>query len=763
LVFVGVALAIASFAPKGLSGAETDLLHVFEHGPHWLRTMIVTISQALAAYAPFIALVALLLLRRWRRAANLVGSFVVAALAVEALQSFVFDERAAQAGVRQLLEHRLTAPAGFPDAGYLAGIVALVVVEGPWLTKRWGRALQVTGTLVVLTRLASGNLLPRDVLVAVAVGYLVGCLGLLISGGPNLTPVDSKVRTALDRLGFDATTLVQVADGPTSIWNATTRDGRRLFVRIVSRDTRGALAPRRIYRQLRLRNVGEERPLASVEHLAEHAALASLKARADGVPTPELLGIGTIAPNVVMTVFEFRAGRSLAEVTDDELTPESLRATWHVVVALRVARIAHRRLRLERLEIEPDGGILLSGFGNAELGAGPELLANDAAELLVSSAARVGAEVAVDAMVEVLGIESATDVLPRLQPLALTQPTRREAKEGGLLKSVTERLRDRTGAAKVEPAELERLSPRTLVLIVLGALAVYLLAPQLAGASDIWSKVRHAELGWFVAALAASATTFVGAALAIEGSVATSLPFGANVGTQLAAAFAGFATPAQLGGMALNTRFMQRNGVDSPVAVAAVGLNAITAVLVHFALLVAFAIWSGSNGLGKIHLPGRTILIVLGVIALSAAVFGALPAGRRLIIDRGAPFLRQAASGLADVGRHPVKILELVGGAVAVTAGNLIALTFAVQAMGGGVSIATIGFVYLTAAVVSSAAPTPGGLGAVEATLVAGLHSTGMGSSGALGAVLLFRLATFWLPILPGLIAFRRLQHAELI
>jgi undecaprenyl-diphosphatase len=632
VVFVAVALAVASFAPKGLSGVETDLLHAFEHGPHWLRTLLVAICQLLAAYAPFIALVTLLVLRRWRRAANLVGSFVVAALVVEALQSFVFDERAAQAGVRQLLEHRLSAPAGFPDAGYLAGLVALVVVEGAWLPKRWRGVLRLTGTVVVLTRLVSGNLLPRDVLVAVAVGYLVGCIGLLVSGGPSLTPADGKVRAALGRLGFEVNTLLQVADGSTSTWSATASDGRRLFVRIVSRDTRSALAPRRIYRQIRLRNLGEERPLASVEQLAEHAALASLKARADGVLTPELLAIGTVAPNVVMTVFEHRAGRPLTDLTDDELTPAVLGTAWGVVTALRRARIAHRRLRLERLDLDPDGTILITGFGNAELGAGPDLLANDSAELLVASAARVGPKAAVGAMVDALGLDASIAVLPRLQPLALTAQTRREAKEGGLLKAVTEELRDRTGVEKVEPAELERLSPRTLILIVLAGFAIYLLAPQLAGASDIWSKVRHAQPGWVLATLVASAVTFVGAAIGIEGSVASSLPFGANVTTQLAAAFAGFATPAQLGGMALNTRFMQRNGVDAPVAVAAVGLNAITAVLVHFALLVAFAVWSGSNGLGKIHLPGRTILIVVGVIALSGAVFAAIPAGRRLII-----------------------------------------------------------------------------------------------------------------------------------
>ena len=52
--------------------------------------------------------------------------------------------------------------------------------------------------------------------------------------------------------------------------------------------------------------------------------------------------------------------------------------------------------------------------------------------------------------------------------------------------------------------------------------------------------------------------------------------------------------------------------------------------------------------------------------------------------------------------------------------------------------------------VVSSVAPTPGGIGAVEATLIAGLTAAGMESTTAIAAVILFRLATFWIPLLPG-------------
>ena len=51
---------------------------------------------------------------------------------------------------------------------------------------------------------------------------------------------------------------------------------------------------------------------------------------------------------------------------------------------------------------------------------------------------------------------------------------------------------------------------------------------------------------------------------------------------------------------------------------------------------------------------------------------------------------------------------------------------------------------------VSSVAPTPGGIGAVEAALIAGLTTVGVQSEVAVPAVFMFRIVTFWLPILPG-------------
>ena len=77
--------------------------------------------------------------------------------------------------------------------------------------------------------------------------------------------------------------------------------------------------------------------------------------------------------------------------------------------------------------------------------------------------------------------------------------------------------------------------------------------------------------------------------------------------------------------------------------------------------------------------------------------------------------------------------------------------------------LASTAAAYLVAAAVAAASPTPGGLVAMEAALVVGLTAAGAPAGPAVAGVLAFRLLTFWLPILPGWLAYRRLRAAETI
>ena len=63
----------------------------------------------------------------------------------------------------------------------------------------------------------------------------------------------------------------------------------------------------------------------------------------------------------------------------------------------------------------------------------------------------------------------------------------------------------------------------------------------------------------------------------------------------------------------------------------------------------------------------------------------------------------------------------------------------------------------------ATAATTPGGLGALEAAVIAGLVAAGMDNAVAVPAVFLYRIATFWIPILPGWLCFHHLERAEYI
>ena len=91
------------------------------------------------------------------------------------------------------------------------------------------------------------------------------------------------------------------------------------------------------------------------------------------------------------------------------------------------------------------------------------------------------------------------------------------------------------------------------------------------------------------------------------------------------------------------------------------------------------------------------------------------------------------------------------------------ALAASIEAFGGGPGIVQIGAVYLAAAALAAVAPTPGGLGPLEAALVSLLTVVGMAAGPAFSAVLLYRLATYWLPVAPGWLSWRVLQRREYV
>ena len=123
------------------------------------------------------------------------------------------------------------------------------------------------------------------------------------------------------------------------------------------------------------------------------------------------------------------------------------------------------------------------------------------------------------------------------------------------------------------------------------------------------------------------------------------------------------------------------------------------------------------------------------------------------------PSLRSSLAGLGRVARSPVRLTLLFGGSALVTLAYIGGLAASVAAFGTSASIVQVGAVYLVASLIAAASPTPGGLGAIEAATIAGLTGIGISSGPAVSAVLIYRLATYWLPVLPGWYSWRLLQR----
>ena len=184
----------------------------------------------------------------------------------------------------------------------------------------------------------------------------------------------------------------------------------------------------------------------------------------------------------------------------------------------------------------------------------------------------------------------------------------------------------------------------------------------------------------------------------------------------------------------------------------------------HVSLLIAFTIWAGRSAFGSLKLPDWHIFAIgVGVVAVMAMICFAVPYIRHLVLGKAVPLIRRAGHGIGDVMRRPAKLAMLLGGSTIVTLSYITCLYFAGRAFGMTLGYATVGAVYLAGSAVATAAPTPGGLGAVEAALIAGLVAAGVNKEIAVPAVFLFRFATFWLPILPGWLCFHWLRKQDFI
>jgi glycosyltransferase 2 family protein len=790
-VEIALLIGLALLASATTTGLDVDFVGASEKLPGSLLHLISLAGNLALPILPLALGIRLCLRGQFRRLAEAVVTGIVAVVVVAIVNTLLN-----MGPMTQLHSALHTAVHEATLDGYLAGLVAYVTVIGLRGYAHWRPAFLTGISLYGLANLANGQATVISFLITVLIGSAIGSGLRYAFGTISGRPTAAMIAGALTSAKNPIVGIRRVGNGGSEVrrYAATLSDGRSLDVTVFDRDQQAADAFYRLYRRIRVRaNVSRSAPL-TLEGAIERQALLIYATEDAGVRTPRLHAVTKVGPDAAALATEHQDGTTLADC-GETISDDQLRHVWDTVLRLHEHRVTHRALTADRIMFAPplpDGqianGYLASGDQQAGPGqatsapAGPDRAGGqdvvlldpgngdvaasdlqsriDLAQLVAQTALIVGPERAADLAIEKVPKQELPGLVPLLQPVALYRSTRSDLRgRKSLLAALRKRLLEAAPDVEVPPVQLERIRPRAVITLVAGVFAAYLLAGQLANV-HFGKLLGHANLGWFFVALALSASTYLGATWALLGFVVERLSTVRTFLVQVAASFVILVTPAAVGGVALNVRYLRKAKLNPADAAASIGVTQVMSFIVYVVLVLVSVAITGQSHAANALKPHEWEYIALGVLAGIALVVLAIPAGRRQVRKRVGAALSQVVPRLLDVAQRRMKLVEGIGGSFLISIAYILCLAASVRAVGAThVSLAAIAVVYLTGSAVGSIVPIPGGIGAIETAMSLGLTAAGLPGGSAIAAVLLFRTVSFWLPAPAGWLALHHLQR----
>lgn len=291
------------------------------------------------------------------------------------------------------------------------------------------------------------------------------------------------------------------------------------------------------------------------------------------------------------------------------------------------------------------------------------------------------------------------------------------------------------------------------VLIQIAALVVLgvILVPQFKQFSASWDSIKNGHIEWAMIGLVAVLATTIFASLVYKALVPKKLPLMRTIVIQIATYFTNRLLPSGIGGLGFNTLYITRQtGLSRTEAAAYATINNILGFVAFWLSALVAALISRS----RVNLPGISMKAVLIVVVIGAGVVLAsfLSAGiKKNILGFGGHMW----GVLLAMSKSPGRVALALTASMGITFSYVSILYCASRVVGVDVTVSQLFIAFVAGNAALSVSPTPGGLGAVEAAMTALLVSLGTGSSDALATVLVYRGLSYWLPIVPGFIAFK--------
>jgi uncharacterized membrane protein YbhN (UPF0104 family) len=354
-----------------------------------------------------------------------------------------------------------------------------------------------------------------------------------------------------------------------------------------------------------------------------------------------------------------------------------------------------------------------------------------------------------------------------------------EAAAGARTESRAEAGADRSGHTEEMPRI--RLTRRSLVASIVFIVSVvaflYFVLPKLLGLRDTWNRIQHGNGWWLALAAVLECLSFFGYVILFRGVFVrgkSRIDWRASYEITMAglAATRLFAS-AGAGGIALTAWALRRSGMEPRI----VACRMIAFMAVLYAIFMGSLVIAGM-GLYLGIFPGQAPF----AITVIPAIFGAGVIGLFLIVsllpgdfDRlvkrwtrggrvGALLARAAAlpaataSGVRTaIGLVRQKDASLLGG-VAWWGFDIAVLWSCFHAFGGGPPTAVVVMSYFVGQL-GNVLPLPGGIGGVDGAMIGAFSAFGVSPALAVVSVLAYRAFAFWLPTLPGAVAYLQLRR----
>jgi glycosyltransferase 2 family protein len=298
-----------------------------------------------------------------------------------------------------------------------------------------------------------------------------------------------------------------------------------------------------------------------------------------------------------------------------------------------------------------------------------------------------------------------------------------------------------------------RVGRKQILILLLVALAVYILLPQVGVFRSSFVVLEHAKIHDLLIAVTLTALTYFAAAGSYYILAPVRLHYLRTVVIELASTFTNRLLPIGLGGIGVNYAYLRKSHHSRVQAGSVVAANNILGFIGHMTLLfLTVIIWH--SHLPKLRLSQSSdrkldwivaLIVVLVIIALITV--GRI---RHKILNGLLNILKQLAAYRFR--------LDKIGGALltsmSLTLLNIGSLYACSQALNVHLSFVAILLVFTLGITLGTATPTPGGLGGMEAGLVVGLIAYHVSDANALAVVLAYRLISYWLALIVGIGAF---------